>query len=296
MHWILQNNLFNEAAYQTLLDTLVRFDLPYSIHKVIPFVGEITQPEAPVVDGPVICMGSYSLRHAAKKHGWYPGVFDLEPFNFNVQMEHWGDHMLNSDSVVTTFEHAEFPWCSICSAHSYQPHLGCSTCESGGYLDDAFVRPIEDSKVFAGKVFTREEFYEWKRKVVVLEHDYGNTLSKHTLVQVCYPKTIFAEYRFWVVKGEIVCASMYKMGERVVYSNSVASYIFDYVRERIAEWQPHEAFVIDVCEVPNLMAIRYSNPDLPHTLKIVEINTLNSSGFYAADIQKLVMALEGAFG
>lgn len=32
MHWILQNNLFNEDAYQVLLDTLARFDIPHSIH------------------------------------------------------------------------------------------------------------------------------------------------------------------------------------------------------------------------------------------------------------------------
>ena len=67
------------------------------------------------------------------------------------------------------------------------------------------------------------------------------------------------------------------------------------MRARIAEWQPHDAFVIDVAEVPNLHALRH-NLDEPHWLKVVEINTLNSSGFYACNIPKLVMALETAFG
>lgn len=43
-----------------------------------------------------------------------------------------------------------------------------------------------------------------------------------------------------------------------------------------------EAFVLDICEVEG-------------GLRIVEINTLNSAGFYAADVQRLVMALEDAF-
>jgi hypothetical protein len=297
MHWILQNNLFNEAAYGVLLETLERFGLPYSIHKVIPFIGELTpEPKPGVVPANTICMGSYSLRHAARKYSWTPGVFDLEPFNFQVQLERWGKHMLNADSVVSRFEDAVFPTTSMCSAHRREDP-DCDTCQrTTRVVEDAFVRPIEDSKVFAGKVFDRQEFYDWKRKVCVLELDFGNSLTKDTLVQVCNPKTIYAEYRFWVVKGEIVCASMYKLGQRVHYSDSVAPYIFDYVRERIAEWQPHDAFVIDVAEVPNLEALRFNDSEANHWLKVVEINTLNSSGFYACNIPRLVAALEEAFG
>ncbi|MDQ1830369.1 ATP-grasp domain-containing protein [Massilia scottii] len=47
----------------------------------------------------------------------------------------------------------------------------------------------------------------------------------------------------------------------------------------IGEWSPHDAFVIDACDCANGM-------------KIVEINTLNSSGFYAADVQRLMLALD----
>lgn len=282
MHWILQNNLFNEAAYQVLLDTLERFELPYSIHKVIPFIGELTEPEAPVVDGPVICMGSYSLRHAAKKHGWSPGVFDLEPFHFEVQREKWGRHMLNYHSVVSRFEDAVFPFYSICSAHQKEDPE-CPRCAIGTVGRLAFVRPIEDSKVFAGKVFDREEFYDWKRKVCVLEHDYGNSLTKDTLVQVAHPVQIYVECRVWVVKGKIITSSIYKRGDKVIYSDEVPQCYLDYAQECIDIWQPHDAFVIDVADTPNGM-------------RIVEINTLNSCGFYAANIQKLVMSLEEAFG
>lgn len=297
MHWILQNNLFNEAAYQTLLDTLERQGLPYSIHKVIPLIGKLTEPRAPHVKGPVICMGSYSLRHAAKKHRWVPGVFDLEPFDFRVQAEHWGQHMLNHGAVVSRFADVKWERVSPCSAHRLEVQ-DCAACQAGYPLEEAFIRPIHDSKVFAGKLFTQEEFETWQHKVCVLGEDYGNTLGPNTLVQYCWPHKIYAEYRFWIVKGEIVCASLYKRGDKVFYSDDVAPHVFDYVRARIAEWQPLEAFVIDVCEVPNLDAIRWSHGDQEGVpwLKIVEINTLNSSGFYACNIPKLVNALETAFG
>lgn len=264
-----------------LLETLQRFNIPHSVHKVIPFIGELTPEPAQLLECKVeqfssracehgtkgcnvrhlnvICMGSYSLRHSAKKFGWIPGVFDLEPFNFEVQREHWGNHMLNHDSVVCRFEDANF--------------------------DDElmFIRPIEDSKVFAGKVFGKDEFYTWKRKVCVLEEDYGTSLSKNTLIQLSKPKKIYSEHRFWVVKGKVVTSSTYKLGHTVIYQSLPDDNMFQkYAEQRIAEWQPHDAFVIDVA-------------DTADGLKVVEINTLNSSGFYACDIQKLVMALEDAF-
>lgn len=259
MHWVLQNNIFKEDAYDQLIETLDRFGLPYSIHKVVPFVGEL-HPEPELDHKNVICMGSYSMRHHAKKMIWTPGVFDLEPCDFEMQRTYWGQHMLNFHSKISRFEDAQFPEGS----------------------DLAFIRPVSDSKVFAGKVFERDEFYTWKVKVCVLEFDYGTTMSKDTLIQVAEPLQIHAEYRFWVVHGDIITASLYKQGETIRYSQLVDERFHDFVRDRIAEWQPHAAFVIDVADTPN-------------GIKVVEINTLNSSGFYAADMQKLVMALEEGF-
>lgn len=41
MHWLLQQNLFKESEWENLVSTLERFDIPYSVHKVIPFIGEL---------------------------------------------------------------------------------------------------------------------------------------------------------------------------------------------------------------------------------------------------------------
>lgn len=257
MHWILQNNLFNETAYETLLDLLVRYNISHSIHKVVPFVGELI-PDPAIEHNNVICMGSYSLRHVAKRCGWYPGVFDIEALDFTIQRDHWGTHMLNYDSVVVPFGEANFD----------EPEV--------------FIRPIQDSKVFAGRLITKEEFDDWQNRVVVLEEDYGDSLNKNTLIQVVPPKLIYTEYRFWIVRGDIVTSSLYKRGTRVVYNNDVPHSVSEYVNDRVKEWQPNEAFVIDVCDTPDGM-------------KVVEINTLNSCGFYAADISKLITSLEDAF-
>lgn len=254
MHWILQENLFKEAEWASLTSALERFDIPFSVHKVVPFVGELV-PAAQPAPGKVVCFGSYSMRHTAKAQGWTPGVYDLFDQNFNVQLAHWGDRMLNFDSKILPFK-----WVPILS-------------------EPTFLRPIDDSKYFAGKVFMPEDFNEWKHKIVELGHEHGTSLNGETLVQLCNPKTIYAEYRFWIVDGEIVTKSMYKRADKVVYASSVDERFDRFVRASLDIWQPHRAFVIDVC-------------DTPEGMKIVEINTINAAGFYAGNLQSLVLALE----
>lgn len=253
VHWVIQENLFKEAEWDQVISTLERFKIPYSVHKVIPFIGELVPPVS-THDRSVICLGSYSMRHAAKKFAWNPGVYDLFDLDFTVQMQHWGQLMLNADSTVVKFKDAVID----------QP---------------MFIRPIDDSKYFAGRIFDIEEFFDWKRKVVVLEHDYGNSLSGETFIQLSKPKKIFAEYRLWVVGNEIVTWSLYKRGDRVIYSSEVDDYVLDFGYHVISLWKPHRAFVLDVCDTADGM-------------KIVEINTLNAAGFYAADVKSLILSLE----
>jgi len=253
MHWILQTNLFQEVEWARLVETLERFGLPFSVHKVVPFVGTL-EPEPVLLAPKAVCFGSYSMRHSAKAHGWNPGVYDLFDQDFRAQKAAWGDRMLNADSRVMTFQDVR--------------------------LDrPTFLRPIDDSKCFAGGVFDPDDFESWRQRVCNLDEDYGTSLSPTTLVQLCASKTIHAEYRYWIVGGQIATRSLYKRGHRVVYATDVDERMDRFVEQAVAEWQPHRAFVLDVC-------------DTPDGARIVEINTINSAGFYAGDVQRLVAALE----
>jgi len=174
--------------------------------------------------------------------------------DFHAQLAAWGDRMLNADSRVMAFKDVR--------------------------LDrPTFLRPIDDSKYFAGRVFDADEFEDWRRRVCDLGEDHGTSLSPTTQVQLCLPKTIHAEYRYWIVGGEIATKSMYKLGRKVMYASDVDDRLDRFVMAAITDWQPHRAFVIDVC-------------DTPDGQRIVEINTINAAGFYAGDVQRLVAALE----
>ncbi len=253
MHWLLEDNLFKEHEWDTLLAALQQRQLPYTVHKVIPFIGQLLpRPELPA--GKVICLGQYSMRHMAAREGWTPGVYDLFDQDFRRQMEAWGERMLNADSVIVPFSQAQV-------------------------TDLAFVRPIDDSKHFAGLLVEPQEFARWQAQVNQLGEDASNGFAPDTLVQICAPKNITAEYRYWVVGGEIITSSRYRFRGQVRYVAGSPAALDAFVRQAVADWQPHRAFVIDACETDN-------GP------KIVEINTLNAAGFYAGDIARVVDALE----
>lgn len=255
MHWILQDGFFSESGWEAMVSTLERFEISYSVHTVVPGVGHL-KPEPVLAHTNVICLGSYTLRHMAVQNAWRPGVFDLYGEDFEKQRERWGEHMLNHRAYVCKLDEACFT----------EPRM--------------FVRPLHDSKSFSGKVFTAEEFVQMQRSV--REGRQVGSLSGQTEIILSEPQSIYAEYRFWVVKRTLITSSLYKRGNQVFYSSEVNPRIIQFARERVAEWAPHDAFVLDVCETPK-------------GLKIVEINTINSSAFYAADVQRLVLALEEAF-
>lgn len=65
MFWVLQNNLFNEAGFQSLVGALERMGIKNTIVKVVPFVGDIIPDINP--KNPVIAIGAYSMWKVAKR-------------------------------------------------------------------------------------------------------------------------------------------------------------------------------------------------------------------------------------
>jgi hypothetical protein len=256
MHWIIQNNLFSEAGFEKLLETLKRFEIPHSLHKVIPFIGEL-DPDPGDIQGPVVVMGSYSMAYYAQRKGWMPGSWANENHDFRAQLPHWGSHMLNGDAQVMKFADVK------------------KTREL------FFMRPVEDSKCFAGHVSSWGQYRDWRDRVLALEEGNGSTVTGDTLIMVSPVHEIYREYRTWVVDSKVVTASLYKEGKRVRYSDQVDQQVIDFAQSFLGDgkWEPARAYCLDIAETPD-------------GFKIIEVNNLNAAGFYAADMQKLVVAIE----
>ncbi len=258
MHWVIQENLHGERGFQTLIDTLEKFEIPHDLVKVIPFVGETIPDVNP--EGKIFVIGSMSMHRVAKRKGWDPGVIMI-PDMLEVAT-HWKHYLLNSEYTVgaigTLNAEVEFP-------------------------EPMFIRPYDDSKAFNGTIMDAEDFADMQRNLTRVASD-KPTCSLDTQVIISPLKEILREYRFFIVDGEVATGSMYKRGGKVLYSDELDGAL-DFVKEflKVETWRPAKAFVLDVAMVPS-------------GYDIIEINNLNSAGFYASDIQKLVMAIEDKLG
>lgn len=247
---------------EELVEVLSRYNISYSQHKVIPFIGEL-EPNIDI-SGNVIVFGSYSMRHVVNKKGWSPGCFvvpGIDEINYR-----WQKYMLNHDAKFCTFE---------------------QSLEYADKNNDFFIRPVADSKVFSGTIMNYQELHEWWNKVVILEEDDGTSLRGSTPVMIASPKNIYKEYRFWVVKRKIVTGCLYKLGNRILYQNidsglDMAVQVFASSFTEYRVWQPTEAYCMDIALTDD-------------GFKIIEINCMNAAGLYEANIGLLVESLEQGF-
>ena len=251
MFWVVQNNLFKEEGFKTLIQTIERMKLPYKIVKAVSFVGDITPDINP--ENPVIAIGAYSLWKVAKRKGWKPGVFVNENFTFPKFVKNYGDNLLNKEAHLSTIE-------------GFEPKY-----------DEFFVKPCKDSKVFAGQKMTWEKFKEWRDKI--LDLGWEGTVTGNTCVVQAPVKEIYREYRFFVVNGKVITGSQYRVGTRVFSTECNEKDVIRYAQKMVNLWSPAAGFVMDVAITPD-------------GFKVIEVNCLNASGFYACDMSKVVFALE----
>ena len=256
MFWLIQENLKNEIGFERLIKAITQRSLPYEIVKVIPFSHQIL-PEPSIPAGPVIVSGSTALSKIAMERGWSPGAFLNDNFDFSVWKERYQGLLLNEDGTIEEFG-------------KLKPK------------EPIFIRPCSDHKTFAGFVIEPDKMQSWQVQILGISDGYA-TLTPETLVLSATPKVILSEVRFFIVDGQVITGSTYKVGLYPHYSPEYHETARAFAEAAARLWQPDQAFVLDIA----------LTPDGP---KIIEINCLTSSGFYEADVDSLVEALERSFG
>lgn len=252
MFWVIQRNLYKESAFEALLEQLARQSVEHAVVDVVPF-SDIMIPEIDPL-GDVFCCGASSMERVAKRKGWAPGYFG-DNLDYRLWLEHYREHLVNHDALIAPLSALEPKWSQF------------------------FIRPVADSKKFTGTIMEWGEFAAWRAKLAGLEQE-GEyvALGSDDLVVVAPLKKILAEYRFYVVDGEVVTGSLYKLGTQVIASSLINETVWDYARQVVKIWQPNRAFALDIWETED-------------GLRIGEINAINSAGFYACDIGKFIFAI-----
>lgn len=269
MHFIVQENLWNEVQYDYFINILIQLGIKHTIVKVVPFSHELI-PE-PVIDEneQTLVFGGTTLVRIAKDRNIKMGAFHLDHFPCTVWSEKYGDNMLNNKPYFCTF----------------------GTIPYESYVDkDFFIRPIEDSKVFSGKVTNEKLHKEWVERVKDIEKtkEYS-TLTLDTNIMVHELRKTLQEYRFFVVDGKIVAQSIYKIGLQGYLESGFMKNIvvrpdaISFAEKMIDIYAPAKAYVMDIALVGD------------SDFKIIEFNCFNSSGFYGCNMQKVVYRLKWKF-
>lgn len=141
------------------------------------------------------------------------------------------------------------------------------------FLEDKFIKPSRDLKAFNGGIIKKgqtignfilsqmhQDFY--KEEIAII----GNL------------KEIYSEYRFFVINGEVITASMYKIGKQVK-SDPIIPLKMQQAADVYAKlYNPSIVFTMDLA-------------DTAEGIKIVEYNCFNCSGHYACDLEKMYTSI-----
>jgi hypothetical protein len=254
MYYIVQQNLFREEGHAKLINCLERFEIPYELIDIKPFIEEI---EFKTDRTDVFCFGSLKMARLSKQYGWNPGALITENHDYEVYSKYYKENLLNYDSRIFKVSE-DFEWTR----------------------DEYFIRPCLDSKVFTGKIFSK---FDWENtQHGLLNSGHITSLTPDTLIQVATYKNITQEVRCWVVDGKIVTQSTYRRGSFLYYSEIVDQDAIDFAQSMVDIFQLAKCFVIDVGLTPN-------------GWKIIECGSISCAGFYDANMQTLIMALEDAY-
>jgi hypothetical protein len=261
MYYVIQEGMFREEGHRSLVELLQRHGFEYEEILFRPFVEGL---DLKTDRQDVFVFGSVNLSKKFGKYKLNPGTLDNENHDFEVYASYYKDHMLNYDGVVIKF--------------------GDPLPEGYEYF---FARPTKDTKSFSGQLFSREKWEQWQKDLD--DSNLKQRMSAETKVLVAPLKQTQKEVRCWIVDGKVVTMSLYKQYDRPYqenYDGDACPSGKRFAQQMADIFCPAKAFCLDICLVGSEMGPVW---------KVVEINCINSSGFYKGDMSKLLQALEEAF-
>jgi hypothetical protein len=264
---IIQNSGVSEHNSRALYDAAVALGIEWHGVGVVPFTHEMTGHEGIDFSQPTFWYGSTRLLEIAKARYDGPGVFfngNFDVFPSEGYPRPVRRDMLNPVPKVCTLK-------NFMESTVIQPDL--KHCVEAGNL--IFIRPNSSLKLFAGTVLTQKT---WDEKIA----DIHNAAAEYPDELLGYSEyiDIWAEWRFFIVDGEVVTGSLYKASGRLEMRPASADMLL-IAQAAAQQWLPLETCVMDLALTKQ-------------GLKVVEFNSVNSAGLYESDPVAFLRAIREA--
>lgn len=250
-NWLVQSNVSLTSPTSAQIELACKLT-NRSFHSIIHPPGRIAMLQVPETTKscPLVFHGRSALILSALNSEWRHGVF-FEPENFthSAYARGYTDDYLNVDAQLMSWE---------------------ELLEFDDHNDSAvFLKPINDYKGFTGLRVRRSEIASFYKDLTK-----SRPMPLQDLVVVAQPKNIINEWRFFIVDGVPISASMYVPK----ISDIVPVEVWDFATQLARIWQPAVVYTLDIAKTD-------------FGFKIVECNCFNASRFYLADIEKLVRVI-----
>lgn len=254
MHFVVQKNI-NENDYQSFIEAIEKCGYTHESFYHIPFDTKY----------PDLC-----------KHGDNIFVYCAS----SVTDQIWNDYteaqslfkgVYNHTRGININEFFEYNEDLMWSKQLFQGTLKEATKLSGD--DVIFVRPEIDDKLFSGMTCTYDELAKMAKRMIDADPNLKN--SRIFVGEYDVPEF---EYRLFVVEYDIITSSKYRENGKLTIERDSPHNVIRFASEFIDEYLTPCSCVIDVGVKGDKIGI-------------IEVNSINNSGFYDIDKELLVRAL-----
>lgn len=258
--WLLERDVFHEDL-DPIKEAITAAGMEYKEVRYIPLGADNNFHDYFPGDACVIAYGSINFTTAvAREANWVPGVWGnrkrLECTHYYPKL---GKFLLNSDYIM-------LPYGELKRTKHHLFHV-LDRFASGGI----FLRPNSPLKSFTGQVVSWTRFEEDVNRLGFYD------VEPEHLVIASSMKEISREWRMIIIDGSVVAGSQYKEDTLTQIREEAPLSVWDFAQKVADEYRLDDAYVIDVGLSLN-------------ELKLIEVNSFSSSGWYLADKPILVNA------
>lgn len=252
MYFLIQANVYLDPDHYKIFDALEELNIDYDVINIPPTAEKI---DFETDRNDVFVYGSVTIARLAKQNShWFPGSFYGGNHLYEVYATYYGENLLNHKVSI----------------HEISEELSWEKDEL------KFIKPYNEAKIFTGRVFNKAE---WKDFVFESLENKTNRIIKDSLVQISEAKRTIKEARLWIVGGQIIDGGYYKFNDSALFEEHISEDGLIFANEMIQLFNLAETFVMDICLTDE-------------GWKIVEINCINSSGFYPnTNVKSIIKAL-----
>jgi hypothetical protein len=250
--WLFQKNIWNEYGYDRLLNSAQDAGIEYDEVHVIPFT-ETLEPEINYV--PKYVFGSNRFINVCRSKG-FPTFKSFKPIEDFYPKSDW----INGDGF-------DIRWGELKKA-------------DGDFLRPCFIKPYTE-KFFTGKVYqSLDDIEKTQLATSFIENEDDELIRVSNAIQ------IYNEIRFYIIGGQIISGSYYKMGgqNKQTRIDSKLHPAWIACQNILSTGFIDDAFVMDLGQIDKDWS--------EMNWKIVELNNINSSGLYETDTDAIISAFK----